>query len=117
VKGFNEQVKDAFSNYSWPGNIREFRNVIRRAVLLSGTDKITIEQLPEEIIAPPRLEKIIISNSGESFDLKSMAEKNERVMIVSILEKVHYNKSKAARLLNIDRKTLYNKMRIYSIDG
>lgn len=117
VKGFNEQVKQAFSNYSWPGNIREFRNVIRRAVLLSGADKISIEQLPEEIIAPPRIEKLIDISTSESFDLKSMAEKNERSMILNTLEKVHYNKSKAARLLNIDRKTLYNKMRIYSIDG
>ena len=117
VKGFDDQVKKAFSNYSWPGNIREFRNVIRRAVLLAGTDKITIDQLPEEINAPTRLEKLIDIKTSESFDLKSMAEKNERAMIMNTLEKVHYNKSKAARLLNIDRKTLYNKMRIYSIDG
>ena len=117
VKGFDEQVKQAFSNYSWPGNIREFRNVIRRAVLLAGTDNITIEQLPEEIIAPLRIEKLSDINPSESFDLKSMAEKNERAMIVNTLEKVHYNKSKAARLLNIDRKTLYNKMQIYTIDG
>ena len=76
VKGFDEQVKQAFSNYSWPGNIREFRNVIRRAVLLAGTDNITIEQLPEEIIAPLRIEKLIDIGTNESFDLKSMAEKN-----------------------------------------
>lgn len=117
VKGFNEQVKQAFSNYSWPGNIREFRNVIRRAVLLAAVDKISMEQLPEEIMAPARILKHSDINTRESFDLKSMAEKNERAMIVSTLEKVHYNKSKAAQLLNIDRKTLYNKMRIYNIEG
>jgi two-component system, NtrC family, response regulator HydG len=117
VKGFNEQVKQAFSDYYWPGNIREFRNVVRRAVLLASADNITLEQLPDEIIAPVRKEPFADIPAGESFDLKSMAEKNERVMILNILEKVHYNKSKAARLLNIDRKTLYNKMRIYSIEG
>lgn len=117
VKGFDEQVKHAFSNYSWPGNIREFRNVIRRAVLLSNGDKIDLDQLPDEITAQPRKEKFSEIETRESFDLKSMAEKNERTMIMNTLEKVHYNKSKAARLLNIDRKTLYNKMRIYSIEG
>ena len=117
VKGFNEQVKQAFSNYSWPGNIREFRNVIRRAVLLAGTDKISIEHLPEEITIQAIVVKHVDINTGELLDLKSMSEKNERAMILNTLEKLHYNKSKAARLLNIDRKTLYNKMRIYNIDG
>ena len=85
--------------------------------MLSNGDKIDLDQLPDEITAPPRKEKFSDTESRESFDLKSMAEKNERTMIMNTLEKVHYNKSKAARLLNIDRKTLYNKMRIYSIEG
>jgi len=115
VKGIDVKVKEAFNHYSWPGNIREFRNVIRRAVLLAGTDIITIDQLPQEILEPERIDKYF--DISESTDLKSMAEKNERAMIMNTLNKVHYNKSKAARLLNIDRKTLYNKMRQYSIEG
>jgi two-component system, NtrC family, response regulator HydG len=115
IIGIDDKVKEAFKYYSWPGNIREFRNVIRRAVLLAVTDMITIDQLPQEILAPERVEKFF--DISESTDLKSMAEKNERAMIMNTLNKVHYNKSKAARLLNIDRKTLYNKMRQYSIDG
>jgi two-component system response regulator HydG len=115
ITGIDGKVNEAFLRYLWPGNIREFRNVIRRAVLLAGTDMITIDQLPQEILIPERVEKYF--DISESTDLKSMAEKNERAMIMSTLNKVHYNKSKAARLLNIDRKTLYNKMRQYSIDG
>jgi len=115
IKGIDDKVNESFRHYSWPGNIREFRNVIRRAVLLAASDMITIEQLPQEILEPERIEKFF--DISESTDLKSMAEKNERAMIMNTLNKVHYNKSKAARLLNIDRKTLYNKMRQYSIDG
>jgi two-component system, NtrC family, response regulator HydG len=115
IKGIDNKVQDAFNHYSWPGNIREFRNVIRRAVLLAGSDIITIDQLPQEILEPERIDKYY--DISESTDLKSMAERNERAMIMNTLNKVHYNKSKAARLLNIDRKTLYNKMRQYSIEG
>jgi two-component system, NtrC family, response regulator HydG len=115
IKGIDDNTKEAFNQYSWPGNIREFRNVIRRAVLLAGTDMITIDQLPQEILKPEHVDKYF--DISESTDLKSMAEKNERAMIMNTLNKVHYNKSKAARLLNIDRKTLYNKMRQYSIEG
>ena len=115
IIGIDDKVTEALRNYSWPGNIREFRNVIRRAVLLASTDVITIDQLPQEIIEIERIDKYF--DISESTDLKSMAEKNERVVIMNTLNKVHYNKSKAARPLNIDRKTLYNKMRQYSIDG
>jgi two-component system response regulator HydG len=114
VQNFSQDVVDLMHVYSWPGNIREMKNVIKRAVLLATDEQITLECLPAEIV----------STSSEpetaypiTTDLKVIAEQNERTVIISTLEKVHYNKSKAARMLNIDRKTLYNKLRQYGIDG
>ncbi len=122
VEDFDDEVKAIFRKYSWPGNLRELRNVVRRAVLLAGGSLIKKETLPHEIVFEKREEQ---SNSNVSSsnikhteapsDLKSLAEKTERELILSTLIKVNYNKSKAATLLKIDRKTLYNKMKLYKI--
>ena len=114
VKSFSTDVLDLMHSYSWPGNIREMKNVIKRAVLLASDDQITTEGLPVEMVSTTHGSSKILSTTT---DLKVIAEQNERSVIVSTLEKVHYNKSKAARLLNIDRKTLYNKLKQYGIEG
>lgn len=105
VSGYSEKVISAFHNYSWPGNLRELKNMVRRAVLLTQNDLITIEVLPHEIASAKKKE--------ESFSL--FKNKNEEEMIVEALEKAAGNKSKAARILSIDRKTLYNKLKQYNI--
>ena len=114
VQNFSQEVVDLMHVYSWPGNIREMKNIIKRAVLLATDEQITLECLPVEMVSA-------ISETETSYpittDLKVIAEQNERTVIISTLEKVHYNKSKAARMLNIDRKTLYNKLRQYGIEG
>jgi two-component system, NtrC family, response regulator HydG len=114
VQIFSQDVVDLMHVYSWPGNIREMKNIIKRAVLLATDEQITLECLPVEMVSA-------ISETETSYpittDLKVIAEQNERTVIISTLEKVHYNKSKAARMLNIDRKTLYNKLRQYGIEG
>lgn len=114
VQNFSQDVIDLLHVYSWPGNIREMKNIIKRAVLLATDEQITIDCLPAEMVTA-------LSDTDVSFpvttDLKVIAEQNERTVIISTLEKVHYNKSKAARMLNIDRKTLYNKLRQYGIEG
>jgi len=114
VQNFSQDVVDLMHVYSWPGNIREMKNVIKRAVLLATDEQITLECLPVEMVSA-------ITETETSYpittDLKVIAEQNERTVIISTLEKVHYNKSKAARMLNIDRKTLYNKLRQYGIEG
>lgn len=122
VDGFDNEVKEIFGRYSWPGNLRELRNVVRRAVLLAGSDLVKKETLPHEIIFEKRSDEdtYTFSNQHEKSttqpsDLKSLAEKTERELILSTLIKVNYNKSKAATLLKIDRKTLYNKMKLYKI--
>ena len=120
IKGFTPEVKKYFKEYSWPGNLREFKNIVRRAVLLSTGDYISAESLPEEIINPvieESSENTFQQTQSSSNNLKEMIEKNERETIVRTLEQVKYNKSKAARILNIDRKTLYNKLKQYGIDA
>lgn len=109
VKKVSPEVMEIFLNYDWPGNLRELKNVVRRMVLLSPTEVIQKDVLPED------MQKNDFSKSTSGSDLKSMQENHEREMILNTLEKVRYNKSKAARLLNIDRKTLYYKMERYGI--
>lgn len=115
VETFSPEVEKIFESYSWPGNLRELRNVIRRAVLLSMDSK-TIEGMT----LPPEMKHISESKTIQSsgpYDLKAQKEVSEREMIIKTLEEVRYNKSKAARMLNIDRKTLYLKISKYDIDA
>jgi len=112
VKTVSSEVMNIFSRYEWPGNLRELKNIIKRAVLLSKGDTIEKEVLPEEMI----LESLDNHSFQSEFDLKALQETNEREMIIKTLQEVKYNKSKAARFLNIDRKTLYLKMAKYDIN-
>ncbi|MHA4894344.1 sigma-54-dependent transcriptional regulator [Pedobacter sp. PWIIR3] len=111
VKTLAPEASDILTRYDWPGNLRELKNVIKRMVLLSTTEIAGLASLPEEmIIAVNQAQK----PSGT--DLKAINEVNEKSLILETLVKVKYNKSKAAKLLNIDRKTLYSKMERYEIE-
>ncbi|KRP04088.1 MAG: hypothetical protein ABR94_11390 [Sphingobacteriales bacterium BACL12 MAG-120802-bin5] len=108
---------DVFRKYSWPGNLRELRNIIRRAALLSPGNSIRLEALPEEIIQEPMFPSVSDGQDAAlPTDLKSMAERTEKEMILQTLQKANYNKSKAAKMLGIDRKTLYNKMKQLGVE-
>jgi len=132
VKGFSDEVMKDFVNYSWPGNLRELKNVIKRATLLSDGDLIEEKSLPfeivnysklkdldEEVSAPVISTQVIAQEPVDAEDtkpsLKTVANEAEYDMIMQVLRDVNFNKSKAARLLNIDRKTLYNKMKQFDI--
>jgi two-component system response regulator HydG len=116
IKGFSPEALDVFNHYSWPGNIRELRNVIRRAVLVEQGSIVGTKSLPAEIVSSKlRRQSDLINNQQQPDNLKDLKEMAERELILSTLEKVRYNKSKAASLLNIDRKTLYNKMKQYGL--
>lgn len=97
--------------YDWPGNLRELKNVIKRMVLLTAGDTAHAGSLPDEMIIAIHKEP---RSSGS--DLKAINEINEKALILETLVKVKYNKSKAAKILNIDRKTLYSKMERYEIE-
>ena len=108
VIGFEDEVMSVFKNYNWPGNLREMRNVVKRATLLCLGDFISLKDIPAELAAVDPVPQIE--------DLALKREKNEVQLIREALAKCHNNKSEAARLLKIDRKTLYNKMKLYSIE-
>ncbi|MCW3462184.1 sigma-54-dependent transcriptional regulator [Chitinophaga nivalis] len=117
------EVWACFQKYSWPGNIRELKNVIRRACLLTPElQDITMVALPLEMKesflqtvdeTPAGGELVLITNDN---DLKSVALQAEYNKIINVLKEVKYNKTKAAQVLNIDRKTLYNKLRLLNIN-
>lgn len=123
IEDFDEEVMNMFTNYSWPGNLREFRNVVRRSVLLTSSGKISSKTLPWEITNPTALQ----DHSGKEthfkipeemgikkdFDLKDAATKAEYEAIMKVLKEVNFNKTRAAEILRIDRKTLYNKIKSY----
>jgi two-component system, NtrC family, response regulator HydG len=123
IEGYDEDVEEMFLNYLWPGNLREFRNVVRRAVLLTPEGKINSKVLPWEI-TQSLIRNEVHTNGNESLqtmsnaqhkdvDLKDAAAKAEYETIMSVLKEVNFNKTKAAEILKIDRKTLYNKIKIY----
>jgi two-component system, NtrC family, response regulator HydG len=126
VKGFTDEVIQDFMNYDWPGNLRELKNVIKRATLLSNGELLEEKVLPFEIANFQKLREMDedfvtmpVAMPPQETDpnpsLKTVANEAEYDMIMQVLRQVNYNKSKAARLLNIDRKTLYNKMKQFDM--
>lgn len=105
VVQFNAEALELLESYSWPGNLRELKNCIRKATLLATGDEIT----PNELLD--------ISRKKEDFSTSTLLfdEDREKRTIIKALEKNRYNKSKTAKELGIDRKTLYNKLDKYRI--
>jgi two-component system response regulator HydG len=115
AKAFSPEVTDQLRNYYWHGNLRELNNVVKRAVLLTQGETVEAESLPQEIVHSLEMSSISQHHNEEVSLLKNIAGSAERQAIIDVLEKVNYNKSRAAELMNIDRKTLYNKLKLYNI--
>lgn len=121
IKGFTDEVKQIFLKYPWYGNIRELENIIKRSALLTGGQLITDETLPDEIRT--YIPETINSEYGypeeemkeEILPLSEALKDIEKETIRNALLKSKFNKSMAAKLLDIDRKTLYKKIRDYKI--
>ncbi|MGQ7853330.1 sigma-54-dependent transcriptional regulator [Pedobacter sp. WC2501] len=124
IKGFSDEVKQCLLAYNWPGNVRELKNVIRRIALLTDGDWIETHVLPLELgridyakilhekkvpFLPPTL------NHDQTLNLRNAAKEAEYSAILEVLKAVNFNKTKAAKILNIDRKTLYNKIKFIEI--
>jgi two-component system response regulator HydG len=121
VNSFSPEVIECFMNYRWQGNIRELKNVVRRATLLTEGNEITMKTLPLEIsnFKVSSYESPNVSSTIEvkepRHDLKNAALGAEHETILRVLREVNFNKTKAAEILNIDRKTLYNKMKAINL--
>lgn len=125
VKGFSTEVWEIFMSYDWPGNLRELKNIIKRAVLLSSGLLIEKDSLPVDIYQPSGLVSSGGNITGSSAlsaelpsprDYKSHWGEQEKELIQKVLNETKYNKSKTARILKMDRKTLYSKMEKYGLD-
>lgn len=138
IIGFSPNVEEILKNYVWHGNLRELRNVVKRAALLAMGDFVDTKSLPYEvlnyqaqheepvsepvrhqavehfapIIEPPKSNFLSYKRPFEN-SLKEASIDLEYEMILKALKETNFNKSKAAKLLNIDRKTLYNKIKLY----
>jgi two-component system, NtrC family, response regulator HydG len=146
IRGFHPEVERIFKSYVWYGNLRELKNVVKRATLLCDEEFIDVKSIPfeltnfsklqfeganETVMAPQvamvpatPVASFASSSSSSSFNaikkvtpkeqsLKSAGIDAEYELILEALKKVNFNKSKAAKVLQIDRKTLYNKIRQY----
>lgn len=123
VEGFTERAREKITDYYWHGNLRELRNVVKRAVLLTETHLIDTSELPLEIVNPQPEQWIGTSMADgekqvyvQGVTLKEVAENAEKHAIIKVLERTAYNKTKTAEILDVDRKTLYNKIKAYGID-
>lgn len=138
VRGFTPEVEEIFKNYIWYGNLRELKNVVKRSTLLTDGEYVEVRSLPFEIsnfsklnfestpepqqpqafqaAGPQTILPVSNPSSRTILDettLKAASIDAEYEMIIEALKQANFNKSKAAKLLNIDRKTLYNKMKQY----
>ena len=106
IIGFDNDTMQLFQSYSWPGNLRQMKNVIKYATLLATGRYITRKELPEELT-----ENL---SSHTNIQLKNV--EHERDLIRKALQECGNHKTRAAQLLGIDRKTLYTKLKIYQLD-
>lgn len=136
IKDFSREVEEIFLNYVWYGNLRELKNVVKRATLLSDGNFIEVKSLPFEISNFHKLQFDLPGSNNSNNNTASVLPQNqvtkasteplsyehklksanidaEYEVILDALKQTNFNKSKAAKLLNIDRKTLYNKMKQY----
>lgn len=124
VFGFDQEVMDVFMEYPWPGNLREMRNVIRRATLLTDGGRMTVSALPPEIVYSRKFNFSDADSNATGqerkerkspLNLKDAAAEAEAEVLKKVLEEVKYNRTQAAKQLGIDRKTLFNKMKQYDL--
>ncbi|MEZ4485768.1 MAG: helix-turn-helix domain-containing protein, partial [Syntrophotaleaceae bacterium] len=107
ISGISQEVAAFFQNYDWPGNIRELEHVMEYAFVRCRQPVIALSHLPNDLLAANR--------EGAAVPTP-VVEEDEAQAICSALEKTAWNKAKAARLLGIDRKTLYRKLAKFEID-
>jgi len=117
VKGISKDVVGALELYDWPGNVRELENIIERMVILSESDYVGVEDLPEKIAKKSgsgQMIQTVVPDDG--FSLSHAVNEFERQLIINALEKTGWIKNRAAKLLNMNRTTLVEKIKKQGIE-
>jgi transcriptional regulator with GAF, ATPase, and Fis domain len=117
ITGFSQSAMDAMLAYEWPGNVRELENVIKRLTILSEGPIVSLDDLPENIqnvSGSLHPEKEVITDN--ELNLNEAVQDYEKRIILEALEKANWVKSKAAKLLNINRTTLVAKIKKQNIE-
>lgn len=110
VKGITNDTLQRLKEQRWNGNLRELRNVVRRCVLFAESENIEMDDLP--VFSAPNKKTVMVADDDDW----ALRPEHEKQQIEAALQKARGNKTVAARLLQIDRKTLYNKMHLYGIE-
>jgi two-component system response regulator HydG len=113
VTGLSPVVAERLLAYAWPGNVRELQNCIERAVALTRGNCIEVDDLPEQIRLYRRSHVVV---AGEDPSELSTLEEVERRYILRVIETVGGHRTAAARILGLDRKTLYRKLERYAAE-
>jgi two-component system response regulator HydG len=117
VDSISDDALDILKQQNWNGNLRELRNVIRRSVLFTKDNVLRKENLPD--FPKDNKSQIVVKTErqeSENRDLSLNNKANEKEQIIAALNQARGNKTVAAKMLQIDRKTLYNKMHLYGIE-
>jgi DNA-binding NtrC family response regulator len=114
VVGISTPAAKKLLSYPWPGNVRELRNCMERAVALTQYDKVVVEDLPDKVSVYTNNHLTMASNDPSEL---LTIEEVERRYIIHILSVAGGNKTMAARILGLDRKTLYRKLEKYRIES
>ncbi len=109
IKRFSKSCIDAMQKYHWPGNIRELKNLVERAVILCQEEEVELQHLPRHIFFSP------MQDSGDTIRLGKPLHEVEKEIIFKTLEQTNNNKTKAAQILGISLKTMHNKLNKYFI--
>jgi transcriptional regulator with PAS, ATPase and Fis domain len=111
----HKDVAEAFAQYSWPGNVREMRNVLERAVILGGEGTITMHHLPRDfgVAAGARPTQHVVEPDAVRLPVGTTVSEAERSLIQLTLQHTKNNKTRAAEILGISLKTLFNKLKEY----
>ncbi|MCC2642599.1 MAG: Sigma-54 dependent DNA-binding response regulator [Nitrospira sp.] len=117
VKGFSPETMGLLKRYHWPGNVRELENAVERAVSLSHGPLLLPEDLPESIRAdPPQAEAIKHEGIGQHHEALLSLEEVEKRHLARVLKETNRNKVKAAKILGIDRRTLYRMAERFGLE-
>jgi len=112
VEGLSDDAMAAMMKYSWPGNVRELKNMVERLVVLKGDGEITAHDLPDRLkTGSPVCSRQMIEISDDGICLNSAVTEFEKALILQSLEKTHWVKNRAAKLLQLNRTTLVEKIK------